>query len=73
MVKPRWVRCRWQGDLPRPGHFMKAERGRKAFEICAIEPWPDSAYPYRIKVLPWALSEVPDHAVIHPFVWDRRK
>lgn len=73
MDKARWIRCRWTGPLPRPGHFMKAARGRKAFEICEIQERPKNAYPYRLKVIAWPVSEVPDHAVVHPFIWDKRK
>ena len=53
---------------------MKAAHGRKAFEICEIQKKkPGCTYPYRFKVLPWPLSDLPDHAVVHEFKWDKRK
>lgn len=67
MGRARWIRIRWSGDLPAPGHFLKAARERKAFEICEIVPRPDQAYPYSFRILPGPLPEVPEHALIHPF------
>lgn len=67
----RWRPFRWHGELPRVGHYLMAERGRKAFEICEIRRSASDRYPYRFKVRALPPSEMPEHAQVHTFKWDR--
>lgn len=67
------LRFRWEGELPRVGQFLKAPRGRTAYEIVAIRSRPgDHGDVGTFKVARWTPSEVPPEATVHPWQWDKR-
>jgi hypothetical protein len=80
---PIKLRFRWDGELPRAGDFLKAPRGRTAYEITAIklgdrgtdqagERVRPQAFSGVFTVCRWEPKEVPSHARIHPWQWDKR-
>jgi hypothetical protein len=64
------LRFRWEGELPRLGHFLKARRGRTAYEIVGIRVIEPGRGTFR--VCRWEPQELPEHAVVHELVWDKR-
>jgi len=68
------LRMRWDGKLPRVGHFLKSPRGRIAYEIAAINDR-GQRNGHRLLLLTcarWDPREVPEGAVMHEFHWDKR-
>lgn len=63
----------WEGDLPLPGHYVKAQRGRTAFLIVEVK----RARPGARHVARFICErERPDRlrpdAVVHPWWWAAR-
>jgi hypothetical protein len=68
------LRFTWNGDVPpRVGFFLKAPRGRTAYEIVAIRIKAQGPPMTGIfTVCRWEPSELPEHAVVCDWRWDRR-
>jgi len=71
------LRAHWIGDPPRPGEFLKAPRGRTAYEITAIRKVSRAGLGtgprYVLTVERWNPGDVPIGATVHEWIWDRRK
>lgn len=68
------LRFRWEGELPRVGHFLKAPRGRNAYEILEITFAKLSGQRAgRFKVCRWEARALPPEVTIHEWRWDRRR
>ena len=63
-MRPVTLAClRWSGELPRPGQFLKAPRGRTAFEIVQVIPVrPGAAAVARFRCVRHDPAEVPPAA-----------
>lgn len=77
MMKQKRMPFQWEGDPPRPGHFVTSGRkARVAYEIAEVLPMDPTKNKHRcnlrLVVNRWSLSEVPDHATVHEFTYIRR-
>lgn len=69
--------ARWHGPMPLPGHFLKAPKGRTAYEFVSarrINPRGNRRrYGYVFTVVRHPASSVPAAATVHEWRWDRRE
>jgi hypothetical protein len=70
------LRARWAGAPPLVGQFLKAARGRTAYEITAVRKVGRAGLgtgaKFSLTVERWNPADVPAHAVVHEWKWDRR-
>jgi hypothetical protein len=64
----------WDGELPLPGHCVKADKGRTAYIVIEVRRprKPDTKYVAKFICERYAASRLPDGAVIHPWCWAQR-
>ncbi len=64
----------WEGDLPRFGDFIMAQRGRSAFKVVEIRTpvKPGAQYVARFGCERISRNAVPADAVVHGWAWARR-
>lgn len=63
----------WEGDLPVPGQYVKAERGRTAFLIVEVVlPKRSCGYVARFRCERTSPASLPAGAVVHPWRWAAR-
>lgn len=63
----------WEGDLPAPGQYVKAERGRTAFLIVeVVKPKRRCRYVARFRCERHSPGSLPAGAVVHPWRWAAR-
>lgn len=63
----------WEGDLPVPGQYVKADRGRTAFLIVeVVKPKRPCRYVARFRCERHSPGGVPAGAVVHPWRWATR-
>lgn len=74
--KSIFLRARWIGDAPEPGHYVKTPTGRVAYLIDEVRriPGMPAFGSRRLRLRCWRVppSEVPPDAVIHPWRWTAR-
>lgn len=78
---PSGIRCkltaRWPGiDPPRPGQFLKAPRGRTAYEIVEVRQRKSTGqrnYNLLLICNRWRPADVPEGATIRAWYWDKRQ
>lgn len=63
----------WTGELPTPGHYLKAERGRTAFLIVQVlRPKRACGYVARFRCERTRPADLPVNAMVHVWVWGGR-
>lgn len=64
----------WEGDLPLPGHVVKAQNGRTAYIVMEVRRpvKPGARYAARFVCERMPAHRVPHGAVIHPWRWSGR-
>lgn len=65
----------WRGPAPRPGMYLKADRGRTAYEITAVRELPRGTLGtrrYRFAVRRLAATDLPTGATVIEWVWNHR-
>jgi len=63
----------WDGDLPMPGQYLKAARGRTAFMILDIrKPSAGAKYVARFVCEREPVAALPADAVVYHWEWARR-
>lgn len=67
--------ARWTGPLPSPGQFLKAPRGRTAYEFVSARPIMSRRKGRRFvfTVVRHPASCVPEGATVHDWFWDKRE
>lgn len=64
---------RWDDDLPLPGEFVKAPRGRTAFMVVAIKrSRPGSRAIAKLICERWPAGSLPRDARVHGWEWAKR-
>ena len=70
------IQMRWSSNhLPAIGQWLKAPRGRTAYEITGIRPrrrHKTKGYNFIFTVVRHPPSEIPPGATVHEFRWDSR-
>ncbi len=76
-MKPTRLTARWTGRAPRRGEWLKAERGRTAYEITAVRRINGTGgarrYRYVLTCARHAPSDIPEGATVHAWTWDKRE
>lgn len=64
----------WEGDLPRFGDFIMAQRGRTAFRVVEIRVplKPRARYVARFGCERVARGQLPAGAIVHAWEWAKR-
>lgn len=64
----------WRGELPVPGHYVKAPRGRTAFLIVEVRQPIRAGARYAARFICERANpaRLPADAVVHPFYWNPR-
>lgn len=63
----------WRGDLPLPGQYLKAARGRTAFLIVEIVPAkPGARYRCKLRCERERPDRLHEGAVVWPWIWAKR-
>lgn len=76
MMRPCKLTMDWHDDSVRSGHFLKAKRGRTAYEVTAIREVERRELTglrrFALTCVRWSPADVPDGATVHAFHWYKR-